>query len=197
MIFIDKFSQKVLDDLFFYSVGVMKGELAAKKHNYTLELSNSIAGTRKKRSGKKTIQVTMEEKGLAINEGYSAEHAKDRLSQIGLASYVDQLKDWWMIKKGKDEGDAEILAMATLSKHLEEGYKSRRSGQGGNTGFIDYAMSSAKKSAPMILENRDLFTVALYDELRSIAGKNIKISLKEVAGGNDNITFSRNFTNIF
>lgn len=178
MIYIDKFSQQVLDDLFFYSVGIMKGELAAKKHNYTLELSNSIAGTRRKRSGKKTIQVTMEAKGLAINEGYSAEHAKDRLSQIGLASYVDQLKDWWMIKKGKDEDDAYRLAKSTLEDHLDDGYDSKRSGKGGDEGFMDYAMASTKKSAPIILENRDLFTVALYDELKSIAGKNIRISLK-------------------
>ena len=194
MIYIDKFSVKVLDDLASYSISIMKGELASKDHNYTLKLSNSIGKVKKKTSTGRAVQITMEDYGLQIDDGYTKEAAQDRLARIGIASYVDQLKDWWMDKKGADEDAAEALARYTLKQHLKKGYKSKRSS---GKGFIEYASAFAQKAATDILENRDLFTVALYDEIKSLAGKNIKITIKDVAGGNSNIGFSRNFSDIF
>lgn len=196
MIYIDKFSVKVLDDLASYSISIMKGELAdeIKDHNYTLKLTNSIAKVKKKTAAGKVVHVVMEDYGILIDKGYSREDAKKRLDTFGIKTYLQELKDWWIDKKGADEDAAEGLALYTLRKHLRGGYWSRRSS---GKGFIEYASAFAQKEATDILENRDLFTVALYDEIKSLAGKNVKITIKDVAGGNSNIGFSRNFSDIF
>jgi hypothetical protein len=195
MIHINKFTAKVLDDLANYSVSIMRGELLKQDHDYTLKLTKSIRGKRRKTSTGRKVEIVMEDYGIDIDKGYTAETAKNRLARIGFDSYVDQLRVWWIEKKGADEEVAEILAQGTLRKHLERGYRSKRSG--GSQGFIDYASGFTEKAASDILGNRDLFTIALYDELKSLGGKNVKVTIKEVAGGNSNITFGRNFEDIF
>lgn len=194
MIYINRFTAKVLDDLANYSVSVMRGELLKQDHNYTLKLTKSIRGKRRKTSSGRKVEIVMEDYGIDIDKGYTAETAKNRLARIGIASYVEQLRVWWIEKKGADEEVAEILAQSTLRKHLEKGYRSRRSA---GKGFIEYASEFTAKAASDILENRDLFTVALYDELKALGGKKVKVTIKEVAGGNSNIGFSRNFSDIF
>lgn len=194
MIHINKFTAKVLDDLANYSVSIMRGELLKQDHDYTLKLTNSIRGKRRKTSTGRKVEIVMEDYGLVIDEGYDSAEAKDRLDKIGYASYVNQLKEWWIEKKGVSEEAAEILAPYTLKKHLQKGYKSKRSS---GKGFIEYASDFTEKAASDILGNRDLFTIALYDELKSLGGKNVKVTIKEVAGGNSNITFGRNFEDIF
>lgn len=194
MIHINRFTAKVLDDLANYSVSIMKGELLKRDHNYTLKLTNSIRGKRRKTSTGRKVEIVMEDYGLVIDDGYDSADAKDRLAKIGYASYVNQLKEWWIEKKGVSEEAAEILAPYTLKKHLQKGYKSKRSS---GKGFIEYASGFTEKAASDILGNRDLFTIALYDELKSLGGKNVKVTIKEVAGGNSNITFGRNFEDIF
>ena len=180
----------VLTELSNYSVRGLKVELAAGGHNYTNKLSDSIEY--KLFSGKSKLFV--EDYGIDINEGYTAEAAKKRLQRFGAKNYLDELTEWFENKLGIDEEFSYGFALKTLKNHLEKGYHSKRSGVRNNEGFIDFVEKSLRKAGVDIIEQKsDDFTVLLYRELLSLADKNFKITLKDVGG----IPRNKNISNIF
>ena len=188
---IDKFTAMILTELSNYSVKGLKVELAAAGHNYTNKLSDSIEYKFFK-GGLSKIYV--EDYGIDINEGYSAEDAKKRVKKIGSDQYIDELKDWFENKLGIDEEFSYGLAVGTFYNHLVKGYKSKRSGFRENEGFIDFVKKELEKAGVDIIGKKsDDLTVLLYRELLYLADKNFKITLKDVGGFSRN----KNISNIF
>jgi hypothetical protein len=181
----------ILTELSNYSVKGLKVELAAAGHNYTNKLSDSIEYKFFK-GGLSKIYV--EDYGIDINEGYSAEDAKKRVKKIGSDQYIDELKDWFENKLGIDEEFSYGLAVGTFYNHLVKGYKSKRSGFRENEGFIDFVKKELEKAGVDIIGKKsDDLTVLLYRELLYLADKNFKITLKDVGGFSRN----KNISNIF
>jgi len=188
---IDKFTAMILTELSNYSVKGLKVELAAGGHNYTNKLSDSIEYKMFKGGLSK---ILVEDYGIDINEGYSAEAAKKRIKSIGSNQYISELQDWFENKLGIDDEFSYGFALKTLKKHLEKGYDSKRSGVRNNEGFIDFVEKSLRKAGVDIIEQKsDDLTVLLYREMLSLADKNFKITLKDVGG----FTGNRNISNIF
>jgi len=188
---IDKFTAMILTDLSNYSVRGLRVELAAGGHNYTNKLSDSVDY---KIFKKGFSNILVEDYGIDINEGYSADAANKRLKRIGRQNYIDELKGWFEEKIGIDEEFSYAFAVRTLKKHLEKGYNSRRSGRTGREGFIDFVEKSLRKTGVTIIEDKsDELTELLYKELLSLADKNFKVRLKNIGG----ISANRNNSNIF
>lgn len=103
------------------------------------------------------IDFEFEPYGLQINEGYSSEDAQERAQRIGVKKYYQELLTWVKKKKGLDGKIAKKVAYAILNKHLNEGYKSQRSGIGGNIGFIDYMQIQVNDINESEVATDDLF----------------------------------------
>lgn len=187
---IDRFTASILDDMSNYSVRGLRTELAAAGHNYTKKLSDSIEYKKFKGSAR----ILVEDYGIDINEGYTADKARKRVGAIGATKYISELQQWFEDKIGIDEEFSYAFALGTLKKHLEKGYDSKRSGLGGREGFIDYVEKNLRKAGVDIIEGRsDDLTVLLYREMLELADKNFKVKLKDIGG----ISGNRNFSNIF
>lgn len=187
---IDKFTAMILTELSNYSVRGLKVELAAGGHNYTNKLSDSIEY--KVFSGKSKIFV--EDYGIDINEGYSADHAIRRVGKIGADRYIEELQDWFENKLGISDEWSYQFAQKTLENHLKDGYDSKRSGANNNQGFIDFVENALRKAGVDIIEQKsDDLTVLLYRELLYLADKNFRITLKDIGGTPRN----KNISNIF
>ena len=190
MIHIDRFTAAVLTELSNYSVKGLRVQLDQGGYNYTKTLSNS-ADFKIFKKGFSNILV--EDYGIDINEGYSADAAKKRLQRIGRQNYIDELQKWFEEKVGIDEEFSYGFAVQTLKKHLEKGYNSKKSGRG-NEGFIDVVAKFLQKTGVDIIESKsDDLTEAMYKELLSLADKNFKVRLKNIGG----ISANRNNSNIF
>ena len=139
MIHVDKFTAAVLTELSNYSVKGLRVQLEQGGYNYTKTLSNSAEY---KIFKKGFSNILVEDYGIDINEGYTADMAKSRLQRIGRENYIDELRQWFEDKLGIDEEFSYNFAVRTLKKHLEKGYKSKKSGRG-NEGFIDVEIGRA------------------------------------------------------
>ena len=189
----------ILTDLSNYSVRGLRVELAIVRPdtnlpiNYTNKLSDSIDY---KIFKKGFSNILVEDYGIDINEGYSASMAKKRMQRIGRDNYIDELKKWFEEKLNIDEEFSYFFAVRALKKHLNKGYRSKRSGSGGagSQGFIDYIQKNLNKTgASLIEEKSDELTELLYKELLSLADKNFKVRLKNIGG----ISSNKNFSNLF
>jgi len=191
MIRIDKFTAAVLTELSNYSVKGLRVQLEQGGYNYTKTLSNS-ADFKIFKKGFSNILV--EDYGIDINEGYSADMAKRRLKRIGVDNYINELRQWFEEKLGIDDEFSYAFALKTLEKHLEEGYESKRSGPNENQGFIDVVAKFLQKTGVDIIESKsDDLTEVFYRELLTLADKNFKVRLKNIGG----ISSNKNFSNLF
>jgi hypothetical protein len=191
MTHIDNFTVQILDELSRYAIRGLKTELSIAGHNYTHRLSDSIDAKVLKKG---ITNIMMEDYGIDINEGYTAATAKKRLAAIGKGNYISELRDWFERKLGVDDEFSLAFARKTFEKHLEKGYKSRRSGLSQNQGFIDVVERALRKAGPSIVyENTDSLTIAIYNELLVLANEKFKITLKDVAGP----TLRANFSDLF
>lgn len=184
MLRLDNYTYMVLEVLSQFLEFKMKSELELRRHNYTGRLSDSIDFEIKEELGKKTLVCVMEDYGIAINRGYTPEDARKRISYGnilqtrgfssigGKSGYILELEGWFERKLGLSDKKAKKAARATLKKHLEKGYISRRSPNG--LGFIDYALSF-QKTMTDLLEDEQLMAEIIYNEFKMLANDNFKI----------------------
>jgi hypothetical protein len=169
MLIIDKALDKVNIDLILFGKSVVRKEMDEVRDGYIMtytgklkdigiDVEPTISGV--------VIDFEFEPYGLKINEGYSAEDARERAERIGAKAYYEELYLWYRKKKGLEGKAAKKAAYLTFKKHLEEGYKSRRSANG--FGFIDHLQLEVGKISEEKIATDELFyafirqTNALY-----------------------------------
>ena len=162
------YTRRVYSDLANYIKKASSGELSARDMNYTKELLNSIQ-TRLKISGDVAeFSFWMNYYGIQMNKGYSAIDASNRVAEIGFDAYFDDLRDWFIRKKGESGGKAERAAMTTIMKHLDSGHVTSAS----NKGWFDVIVTT--KNVESIIESSSAVLLAsFFSDLKNTFPDNI------------------------
>lgn len=166
MLLINNYTRSIYRDLYNTFKKEALIEMDKQDLTYTKNLYKSIEMKYLVGFGNVEFDFYMEEYGIKIDRGYNRDDARQRVDMFGRQKYLDELKLWWIKKKGKSVSEANMAAKFTLRKHLKRGYESQRP-----NGFIEQMMIDGKIYGP--LENADAMTLALYKHFKSRFKKEI------------------------
>lgn len=177
MIIIDKAIYHLFRSLAKIVISLAQDEIIGTDLVYTKTLLNSLEAKMLREIDAATIDFYMEDYGIKIDRGYSAEDAKKRASgALGLQEYLDDLVDWYENKLGADPEEAKVNAIKTLKKHLSIGYESQRSA--GGKGFMQVVIQD-EAMMKKVLENDSVMTYALYKHFLSLKMPHIEVTLPQ------------------
>lgn len=174
MIIIDKAIYHLFRSLAKIIISLAQDEIIETDLVYTKTLLNSLEAKMLREIDATTIDFYMEDYGIKIDRGYTAEDAKKRASgALGLQEYLDDLIDWYENKLGADPDEAKVSGIKTLKKHLSIGYESQRSA--GGKGFMQIVIQDEARMK-RILENDSVMAYALYKHFLSLKMPNIEVT---------------------
>lgn len=162
-----------LKELGRLTIEYMEQEIISTELNYTGKLKNMELLVASSLPGI-IADVLMEDYGIIINKGYSAEDARKRTLYFGKTDYIEDLTEWFQSKLGLAGNQAKGAAIATWLNHLNNGYPSRRSGTG-DEGFIDFVSRIILRIAEDVIMDNDII-YAIVNQIKvntPVLGRNL------------------------
>lgn len=182
MIIIDKAIYHLFRGLAKVIISLAQDEIIETDLVHTKTLLNSLEAKMLREIDAATIDFYMEDYGIKIDRGYTADDARQRAAgALGLQEYLDDLIDWYETKLGADPDEAKISGIKTLRKHLSIGYESQRSA--GGKGFMEVVIQDENRMRK-ILENDSVMAYALYKHFFGLNMRHIEVTYPQKSGVN-------------